>query len=92
MCLGQRVGAFLLDRVLGGQDMERLAERAVLARDSHGFFLHRLQKGRLRARTGAVDFIGHQKLAKDRPLDKAKGAAAIGGGVEHFRTQNIGGH
>ena len=42
---GQRIGAFLFNRVLRGQHMKRGAKGAVLACDGHLTFLHRLQKG-----------------------------------------------
>ena len=40
---GQRVGPFLLDRVLRGQDEERVAELVPRAADGHLPFLHGLQ-------------------------------------------------
>jgi hypothetical protein len=69
---GQRIGAFLLDRVLRGQHMERLGRRA---RAGHGdvLFLHGLQQGRLRARAGAVDFVRHQQAGRTPgPMTKRK--------------------
>ena len=92
LCLGQGVGALLLNGVLRGQHMERTTQGAVLPGNRHLFFLHRLQQRRLRARAGAVDLIGHQKLAKHRAFQKAKGTAAIRGGFQDFRAQNIGRH
>ena len=55
----QRVGAFLLDGVLGGQHMEGPRQVVALARDGDMIFLHRLQQRGLGARAGAVDFVGH---------------------------------
>ena len=38
------------------------------------------------------DLVSHQKLGENRPLDKAESAPPIGSLVQHFRSQNIGGH
>ncbi len=90
--LGQGVGAFLLDRVLGRQHVKRLAQRPVLAGDGHLFFLHRLQQRRLGAGAGAVDLVGHQELAEDRPFDKAERPAAVGRRFQHLGPQDVGRH
>ena len=88
----QRIGAFLLQRVLGGEHMERLRQVVALAGDGDVPLLHRLQQRRLRARAGAVDFVGHQQLGEDRPLDEAEGAAAAIAFFEHFGAQDVGWH
>ena len=41
--LGQGVGAFVLDGILGREHQERLAEKECLAADRHLLFLHRLE-------------------------------------------------
>ena len=89
---GQRIGAFLFNRVLRGQHMERAAQRTVLAGDGDLAFLHRLQQRRLGARAGAVDLIRHQQLAEDRAFDEAEIAAAVSGCVQHLGPQDIGRH
>ena len=66
LCFGQGIGAFLLDRVLRGENMKGRGQGAILAGHCDLTFLHRLQKGRLGAGTSAVDLVGHQKLAEDR--------------------------
>src|SRR5258708_693553 len=63
--LGERVGAFLLERVLRRQHVEGPRQRMVLAGDRDAAFLHRLEQRRLRARAGAVDLVRHQELAED---------------------------
>ncbi len=63
----------------------------VLAGDRDALFLHRLQQSRLGARTGAVDFVGHEKLAKHRALDKAESAFSVGV-LQNLGAQNIGRH
>ena len=59
----QRIGAFVLDRVLRRQHMERRRHVVRRARHRHVMLLHRLQQRRLRARRCAVDFVGHQAAA-----------------------------
>jgi len=90
--LGEGIGALLLDRVLRGEHMEGGGKRARLARHGDAAFLHRLQQRRLRARAGAVDLVGHQKLAEDRAIDEPERAAAVRGGFQHFGAENVGGH
>ena len=43
--LGQRIGPLVLDRVLGGQDEERVGQADRLVADGDLAFLHRLQQG-----------------------------------------------
>ena len=45
----------------------------------------------MRARAGAVDFVGHQDLSEDRARNEAE-RASIAGLVENFRPDDIGGH
>ncbi len=61
---GQRIGAFLLQRVLRREHMERRRQVVPRARDRDVMLLHRLQQRGLRARRGAVDFVGHQQAAR----------------------------
>ena len=42
---GQRIGAFLLERILRGHHEERLFELADLAAGGHLLFLHRFEQG-----------------------------------------------
>ncbi len=72
--------------------MEGTRQIVALSRNGHMAFLHRLQQRRLRARAGAVDFVGHQKLAEHRPLDEAEGAAAVIGLFQHFRAHDVARH
>ena len=55
-------------------------------------FLHALQQCRLRARTGTVDFVGHQQLGEHRSLDEPERAAACVGLFQHLGAQDVGGH
>src|SRR3546814_7891166 len=59
---------------------------------SHGdaALLHGLQQGRLRARAGAVDLVGHQELAEHRTGNEAEGAAADLVLLQDLRPQDVG--
>ena len=72
---GQRIGAFLLDRVLRGDREERIGQVVGRLADRHFALLHRLQQRGLRLRRRAVDFVGQQDVGEDRPLDEAEIAA-----------------
>ena len=65
--LGQRVRAFVLDRVLRREDDERRLEQARLALDRDLPLLHRLEQRGLRLRRSAVDLVGEQEVGEDRP-------------------------
>ncbi len=86
---GQRIGAFLLDRVLGRQHVEGLGQIMALARHGDKALLHGLQQGGLGAWAGAVDLVRHQKATEDRAGNEAEMAFALGVLVEHFGPQNI---
>ncbi len=90
---GQRVGAFLLDRVLRGEHEERLRQRVRLAGRGHRVLLHRLEERRLRLRRGAVDLVGEHDVREDRALHEAEDAPA-GGGVllEQLRAGDVARH
>jgi hypothetical protein len=63
----------------------------VIAADRHAPLLHRLQQRRLRARAGAVDFVGHQQLAEHRARHEAEAAPPLVL-VQHFAAENVGRH
>ncbi len=89
--LGQGIGAFLLQRILRRQHMERLGQVVALAGHGDVPLLHRLQQRRLRARRGAIDLIRHQKLGEHRSGDEAEAALAAGL-FQHFRADDVGRH
>ena len=89
---GQRIGAFLFQRILRRQHMERPRQVVALAGDRDVLFLHRLQQRRLRARAGAVDFVGHQQLGEDGALEEAERAAPAVAFLQHFRADDVGRH
>ena len=64
---GQRIRAFELDRVLRREHVERLFELIGAALNGDAMLLHRLEQRRLRLRRRAVDFVGEQDVAEDRP-------------------------
>ena len=65
--LGQRVGALLLDGVLGGEDEERVGQRVALAADRGLPLLHRLEHRRLGLGAGAVDLVEQHEVGVHRP-------------------------
>jgi hypothetical protein len=65
--LGKRVGALRLDRVLRGEDEERLRDGVGLPADRDLVLLHHLEQRRLHLRRGAIDLVGEQEVAEDRP-------------------------
>jgi len=89
---GQRIGAFLLDGVLRGQNMEGPPQRPVLPRYRHLPLLHRLQECGLGSRAGPVYLVCHEQLAEDRAFDEAECPASIRPGIEHLRAQDVRGH
>ena len=64
--LGQRVGAFGLDRVLRGHHEERLGNGIGRMRNRHLAFLHHLEERGLHLRRSTVDLVGKQEVAEDR--------------------------
>ena len=59
--------------------------------DRHPLLLHRLEQGRLGARAGAVDLVGHQQLAEHRTADEAEAALAFGL-LQDFGADDVGRH
>ena len=54
--------------------MKRSAKRMGLAVDRHRALLHRLEQRRLGLGRGAVDLVGEQQFAEDRPAGQREGA------------------
>ena len=67
LALGQRVGALVLDRVLGGDHHERRVERVGRAVDRDLALLHRLEQRRLRLGRGPVDLVAEDDVGEDGP-------------------------
>ena len=89
---GKRVGAFLLDRILGGDGEERLGEVERLTANGHLPFLHRLQQGGLRFGWRAVDFVRQQDVGEDGALDEAELPFPLFIFVQHVGARDIGRH
>ena len=64
--LGQRVGALVLDRVLGRHHHERALERVRGAVDRDLALLHALEQRRLRLRRCAVHLVDEQQVGEHR--------------------------
>ena len=69
---GQGVRAFLFDRVLCGEDEERLGQRVPLAADRHLTLLHRLQERRLRLWGRAIDLVREKDVGEHRTLQESE--------------------
>ena len=65
---GQGISPFLLDRVLGCQDHERLFQQISIIADCNLPLLHGFQQGALHLGRGPVDFICKDKIGKDGPF------------------------
>ena len=76
--LGQRIGPFHLDRVLGRDDEERRIERIGPPPDRDLALLHRLQQCGLRLGGRAVDLVGQQEVGEDRSGEELQLAPAGG--------------
>ena len=76
LSFGQGIGALLLDRVLRGQNQERILERVALGAYRYLAFLHGLQQGALHLRRRAVDLVGQHDVCEDRALLGAETAVA----------------
>ena len=66
LSFGQRIGPFLLNRVLRRQDHEELRQFVRLASHRNLSLLHGLEHSRLHLGRGAVDFISEDEVAEDR--------------------------
>ena len=70
--LGQRVGALLLDGILGGEHEEGRGQVVGLAADGHLPLLHGLQQRGLGLGRRAVDLVGQDDVGEHRPLHEAE--------------------
>ena len=85
---GQRIGAFLLDRILRRHDQEQRGQRIRVAADGDLPLAHRFEQRRLHFGRRAVDFVGEDRLWKIGPRWNSKrrrlrpidlGAGEVGG-------------
>ena len=87
--LRQRVGAFLVERVLGGQHHERRRQREAFALDGDLPLLHHFQQRRLGLGRRPVDLVGEQQVGEGRPLAHPEVAALA---VEQGVAGDVRGH
>ncbi len=85
---GQRVGAFLLDGVLGGEDEEGFFELESGVADGDLLFLHGFEQGALDLGGGAVDFVGKDEVGKN---GAAAGSEGAGLGIVNLGADEVGG-
>ena len=71
---GQRIGAFLLDRVLRGQYHKGARQVVGVAVERYAALLHYFEQGGLGFGRGAVDFVGEQQMGKHRALSQLETA------------------
>ena len=90
--VGQLVDALALDRVLGGDDEERVGHRVGDAADRHLVLLHHLEQRRLHLGRRPVDLVGQEEVDEHRAqLDVERlGAAAVDAGADDVGRQQVG--
>ena len=86
--LGQRVGALVLDRVLGGDDHERRRQRVGHAVDGDLVLGHGLEQRGLGLGRGPVDLVGQHDVVEHRPGPEVEGVVAP---VPHREAHHVGG-
>ena len=91
--LGHRVGALLLDRILGSQDEEGIWQGVGVAAGRELAFFHGLEQGTLGLRRGAIDLVGENDVAEQRTFDESKVAVTRGDVfLEDVGTGDVSGH
>ncbi|MNH26187.1 hypothetical protein D3C79_862210 [compost metagenome] len=86
--LGQWVGTFLLDGVLGRQHHEQARHRVALPSYGNLAFFHGFKQCCLNLGRGAVDLIGENHVAEQRPRLKLD-LVALCGLLEDFATGDV---
>src|SRR5216684_2088322 len=84
----QGIGAVMLDRILRGNHEKRLRQRERFAVDGDLRLVHGFEKRGLRARRGAIDFIGEDHVGENRPGAEFKFARF---GIVDADAENIAG-
>ena len=89
---GQWIGAVMLDGILRGDDQERLRQRHGFAVDGDLRFVHGFEQRGLRARRGAIDFVGENDVGENRSGAKFKFArfGVVDADAEHVAGQQVG--
>ena len=88
----QRIGAVMFDGILRGDDQKRLRQRMRFAVDGDLRFVHGFKQRGLRARRGAVDFVGEHDVGEKRAGTEFKFArfGLIDADAQHITRQQIG--
>ena len=89
--LGQRIGAFHFDRILGRQHEERLLEHVAGSGGGYLVLLHRLEQRGLGLGRRAVNFVGEDHVGENGAVDEDH-APALLGVLENLRARDVGGH
>src|SRR5207247_8249503 len=84
---GQRIGPFVLDRVLRREHEKRLAQEERLAADRDLLFLHRLEQRRLDFGGRAIDFVREDEVREQRTLFGIELLRAL---IEDHRADHVG--
>ena len=84
--LRQRIGSFKLNRVLRGDNDERLLQMMRLPVHRHLPLAHRLQQCGLHFRIGTVDFVGDHDIGENRARMERKG---LRGARIHVHAEQI---
>ena len=71
---GQRIGAFLLNRVLRGQHHKGAGQMMGVAVERYAALLHHFEQSRLGFGRGTVDFVGEQQVGEHRTLAQLEAA------------------
>ena len=89
---GQLIGAFLLERILRGENEERIGQRIGLVADRDLAFLHRFEQRALHLGRRAIDFVGQDQVRKNRAeLGRELAAARIvNQRADQVRRQQVG--
>ena len=90
---GQRIGAMVLDRILRGDHHERARQRMRVAVDGDLAFVHGFEQRGLRLGRGAIDLVGQQEVAEDRPgleFERLR-MRVVDGDAEHVAGQHVAG-
>jgi hypothetical protein len=87
LSLGERIGALLFDRVLGGHDQERTGQGVALPAERHHPLLHGLEQCRLGLGGGPVDLVGEHQIGEDRALVEDEVVT-----LEDLGAEDVGGH
>ena len=90
--LGQGIGSFLFNWILGGENQERFLQFEGLIADGDLFFLHGLEQRTLNLGRGAVDFIGQNEIGEERsaPGGESAGLRIVDLGADQVGGEQVG--